>query len=84
MIQLIFLSTFPKHLPFAGNGKKFLVYMKFLSSYTREDPSHKIEKKKKKNIFLQLFYFGCVGGFISSSFPFFILIHWRRNKGQGK
>lgn len=46
MIQLIFLSTFPKHLPFAGNGKKFLVYMNFLRSYTREDPSHKIKKKK--------------------------------------
>lgn len=68
MIQLIFLSTFPKHLPFAGNGKKFLDYMNFLSSYTREDPSHKIEKKK---YFSATFFFWVCGWVHFILFPLF-------------
>lgn len=66
MIQLIFLFTFPKYLPFAGNGRKFLGYINLLSSYTGEDLSHKMET----NYFSATFFIACVHSILISPFPF--------------
>lgn len=71
MIQLIILSTFPKHLPFAGNGK--MGYLYILSSSTGEDPSYNTENK----LFFCNFFpsFGCVDvhSILFSPFPFWYM-----------
>lgn len=70
MIRLIFLFTFPKYLPFAGNGRKFLGYINLLSSYTGEDLSH---KNGNKLFFCNFLHCICVHSILISPFPFWYM-----------